>query len=444
MFDFGGYDFGGGFDYGNYATPISSGGFSSGFDYGSYATPVNPTYSPTPDYSNYTDYGSSFDGSFIDSSNFSDDYYSGAYEPGDYSVGSDFNYTGTNSLGDFSGGNYDYQGTDYSGMGSSDGYKASDNYGPAQTEDTLERFMKPRNLARTAAGFIPGPLGQLAKVGMAATDPNPGAAFGKMAGSTLGGILGNAVFPGVGGLIGSQFGGWLGGQAGGDTGGTSSNSGNSGMSSNGDYQSSIFNPSMSDGREGMSGGMEPGRFGMGLAGLYQGQRATGNIRQATSNNQQQQDFANQQAQSLASMYEPNSAYSQQLRQQLERKDAAGGRRSQYGPREVELQAKLAGMAAQVAPQALAYNKQSMDANKQGLDYRNQGNKVQGQQLAQLAGLGGMLNKSGIFDAAGRGLGGMFGGNQPTAVGMPESPGYRPSQNYGDEAVSEGDNFWDNW
>ena len=38
---------------------------------------------------------------------------------------------------------------------------------------------------------------------------------------------------------------------------------------------------------------------------------------------------------------PDSPYAQQLRQQLERRDAQAGRRSQYGPREVELQAKLA-------------------------------------------------------------------------------------------------------
>jgi hypothetical protein len=38
---------------------------------------------------------------------------------------------------------------------------------------------------------------------------------------------------------------------------------------------------------------------------------------------------------------PDSPYAQQLRQKLERQDAAGGRRSQYGSREVELQARLA-------------------------------------------------------------------------------------------------------
>lgn len=48
---------------------------------------------------------------------------------------------------------------------------------------------------------------------------------------------------------------------------------------------------------------------------------------------------------LQGLYSQDSPYSQMLRQQLQRRDAAGGRRSQYGPREVELQAKLAQMAS---------------------------------------------------------------------------------------------------
>ena len=44
---------------------------------------------------------------------------------------------------------------------------------------------------------------------------------------------------------------------------------------------------------------------------------------------------------LASLYSQDSAYAQMLRKQLQARDAASGRRSQYGAREVELQAKLA-------------------------------------------------------------------------------------------------------
>lgn len=53
---------------------------------------------------------------------------------------------------------------------------------------------------------------------------------------------------------------------------------------------------------------------------------------------------------LQQLFSPNSAYAQTLEQQLARKDAAAGRRSQYGPRSVELQARLAEMASRQAPQ----------------------------------------------------------------------------------------------
>lgn len=52
---------------------------------------------------------------------------------------------------------------------------------------------------------------------------------------------------------------------------------------------------------------------------------------------------------LNGMSAPGGAYEQALRKQLERRDAASGRRSQYGPREVELQAKLAELASRNAP-----------------------------------------------------------------------------------------------
>ena len=59
--------------------------------------------------------------------------------------------------------------------------------------------------------------------------------------------------------------------------------------------------------------------------------------------QNAKNFRNAQAGTLANLdqlYSPNSPYAQQLRQTLERRDAAAGRRSQYGPRETELAAKL--------------------------------------------------------------------------------------------------------
>ncbi len=53
--------------------------------------------------------------------------------------------------------------------------------------------------------------------------------------------------------------------------------------------------------------------------------------------------------SLEGLYGQNSSYATAMREQLNRRDAAAGRRSQYGPREVELQALLAGNAAKLQP-----------------------------------------------------------------------------------------------
>lgn len=56
-----------------------------------------------------------------------------------------------------------------------------------------------------------------------------------------------------------------------------------------------------------------------------------------------------QIKTLEGLFGQDSPYAQQMRQQLERRDAAAGRRSQYGTREVELQAALAGNAAKLQP-----------------------------------------------------------------------------------------------
>ena len=120
-----------------------------------------------------------------------------------------------------------------------------------------------------------------------------------------------------------------------------------------------------------------------------------------------------QANSLSSMFGPNSPYAQQLKQSLERRDAARGRRSQYGPREVELQAKLAQMASGVAPSILAS--------------RNAGNKS----LMDMLGMMTSANKLGVFDPVKGWLGGMFGGNSGgfTAPETPYSAPYDSSTNF---------------
>lgn len=87
---------------------------------------------------------------------------------------------------------------------------------------------------------------------------------------------------------------------------------------------------------------------------------------------------------LANMYGQNSPYAKQLQQSLARRDAAAGRRSQYGPREVELQARLAQAQASVAPSVLQGQQNSM-GNYLGM-MQQMGNLYQSGAFNKLAGL----------------------------------------------------------
>ncbi len=125
-----------------------------------------------------------------------------------------------------------------------------------------------------------------------------------MLGSALGGPLGGLGLSALGGFMGANSTG-PGGQA-----GPTANGGN-------------------------SGGSLWDTLPMGLASLYM-------------NNQAGKGVGNMLG-GLQALYSQDSPYAQAMRQQLARRDAASGRRSQYGPREVELQAKLAQMASGQIP-----------------------------------------------------------------------------------------------
>jgi hypothetical protein len=86
-----------------------------------------------------------------------------------------------------------------------------------------------------------------------------------------------------------------------------------------------------------TGGSGPdyGNIAAGLGQLYLGSKANHGI--------------NGQINNLNSLFAPDSPYAHQLQQSLARQDAAGGRRSQYGTRAVELQARLADAASRQAP-----------------------------------------------------------------------------------------------
>lgn len=168
-----------------------------------------------------------------------------------------------------------------------------------------------------------------------------------------------------------------------------------------------------------------GLFGSGLTGqdLMQGLQTLYGMSQANKG-------IGQTAKTLGNMYGQNSPYAEELRKQLQRRDAASGRRSQYGPREVELQAKLAGQYSQNAPHLMnaqnqaGANRMAMMTNMMGLGMkalpmlqRLWGQGEQGQQ--QGGGMGGGLTMpqfgqmpqgSNAFDQG-------FGMNQPLDGGF---------------------------
>lgn len=85
---------------------------------------------------------------------------------------------------------------------------------------------------------------------------------------------------------------------------------------------------------GGDGGNGYGQVVDSLASLYKSKQTRKQLQQTQGTLENQLNAGLQQ-------YAPGSAYEQQLRKTLERQDAAAGRRSQYGAREVELQARLA-------------------------------------------------------------------------------------------------------
>lgn len=96
---------------------------------------------------------------------------------------------------------------------------------------------------------------------------------------------------------------------------------------------------------------------------------------------------------LSGLFGPNSAYAQQLEKNLSRHDAATGRRTQFAPRQVELQARLAEMAARQAPTLNSiYNQQAGNRMGMGSDlFRMLSNNPNGGGgLGMLRNLGGYL------------------------------------------------------
>ena len=235
--------------------------------------------------------------------------------------------------------------------------------------------------AQIAANAVPGLPGMVTRAGLQAYgSENPSASLSK---SALGYGLGS-----LGSTAGYSMGGPVGGYIGGRLGGMASNA-----------QGGPSNASTGDGR-----GFDLGGALQGLGGLYagyQGVQQAGQLGQNAANTNQ---ALQGQMSSLAGMYAPNSPYAKQLEQQLARKDAASGRLSQYGPRSVELQARLAAMAPQTANamSSLAQAGGTSNAQAQAANQAQQAAKAQ--MLNKLIGVG---ETSGFNKWAGEGLSNLF-------------------------------------
>ncbi len=103
--------------------------------------------------------------------------------------------------------------------------------------------------------------------------------------------------------------------------------------------------------DGVGQGFDFAKTLSGLAGLFAASRNLNNLDNASA--------------SIGNLFAPGSAYEEQLRKELQRRDAASGRRSQYGPRSVELQAKLAELAARQTPSLMnLFSQQDTAQNEQ--------------------------------------------------------------------------------
>jgi hypothetical protein len=87
------------------------------------------------------------------------------------------------------------------------------------------------------------------------------------------------------------------------------------------------------------------------AGKFIGNNAgdLGSMLYGMYNLQRQKKQMSQMMGGLQGLYSPNGAYATQLRNTLQAKDAASGRRSDYGGRETQLMAELAGKNAALMP-----------------------------------------------------------------------------------------------
>lgn len=397
-------------------------------------------------------------------------------------IGSSIGSSGSSGVGFGGGGRGGFGDTSFGGIDFGDPFSGDSSFGADLSTATLGNafdglgfnytgninYSQPSfstsggmDFGRSPESFWDGNMGKFLKgLGMFAVNTNPttralataygiGKAFangeyGQAAGGLVGaatgnGLLGTAVGLGtdaamdkdvsqraktaLGGNLGAMFGGQVAGPVGGFIGGNLGAMAANNMTGYNGTASPVG---------GASGGGSGPRVGLPelgaatLGSLWLNNQATRDARTA-ANAMSAQNIQQQ----LSDMFGPNSAYAKTLKQELERKDAAAGRRSQYGAREVELQAKLAQLQAQSAPSLI--NSYTNSAQQQLAAAQAKRTK-QAQMLSSLFALG---KDSGVFNDLGQffqstpqpsydtgGLGNAFGTGIGSSMGYEDS--YLPS------------------
>jgi hypothetical protein len=336
------------------------------------------------------------------------DYFGGS---GGFGDGVDVGSTGMGGFGDLGLPGLENGG----GWGSQDGYQ----FNPEGWDSNSGFFNEFNKFAKSPFGKIAlgllgmanPALGIAGGLASAIGSSNPGAGIGSVLGSVAGGATGIPMGSAIGSMAGAAIGGGqspsnaqLGSFAGSLAGGLTGNPLASFIGSQvGGYAGSQFASPQSSGNMSVAG--VPSGAGGPISGIDAGVLGLGTLYGNMSANKElsgvgrQLNQAQTQNNGLTNLYGPNSPYAQQLRQQLERRDAAAGRRSQYGPREVELQAKLAQVAAQ---QQNNQARNNIDLGKVRAMLGQQKMNHTNSNLAQLTALYKLLGGS-------QGLASMFGG-----------------------------------
>lgn len=199
---------------------------------------------------------------------------------------------------------------------------------------------------KIAQGILTAKFGPLAGLAFGMVNAAQKGTPGQYTGSTMGGMVGSSVAGPLGGFVGGQLGGRIGAQA------DSREASPLGMGAA--AAASRNNNPMENG----------GRAFEDMASLYAASRTNTSPYSNTAGINQGRD--------LSSIYGSTGQYAKELRSQLERRDAAAGRRSQYGPRETELMVKLAELEARqrnsdsqtnISERNQAYSEQVMAENR---------------------------------------------------------------------------------